>query len=145
MSSVTFATLHTRIKTQVETVSGFKISLRPLRPDFDPATLGDKRFAIELDTSNSGHYRDKTVGSARIDHGVSIRFLRRLPPKGQHTRYTDALDNEVAIIRALMAQTGTWQEDLRVLYTSSGREILPGGEWLLSTLSFSISHDLALA
>lgn len=145
MSSVTFATLHNRIKTQVETVSGFKISLRPLRPDFDPATLGDKRFAIELDTSNSGHYRDKTVGSARIDHGVSIRFLRRLPPKGQHTRYTDALDNEVAIIRALMAQTGTWQEDLRVLYTSSGREILPGGEWLLSTLSFSIAHDLSLA
>lgn len=143
--SVTFSALHGRIKTQVETVSGFKISLRPLRPDFDPATLGDKRFAIELDTSNSGHYRDKAVGSARIDHGVTIRFLRRLPPKGQHTRYTDALDNEVAIIRALMAQTGAWQEDLRVLYTSSGREILPGGEWLLSTLSFSIAHDLALA
>lgn len=145
MASVSFSTLHTRIKTQIETVSGFKLSLRPIRPDFDPNTLGDKRFGIELETSNPGLFRDKATGRARIEHSVSIRFLRRLPPKGQHTRYSEALDNEVEIIRSLMAQTGSWQEDLRVLYSGSSREVLPGGEWLLTSLSFSIAHDLALA
>ena len=145
MASVTFAALHSRIQTQVETVTGYKISLRPLRPDFDPATLQDKRFAIDLDTTNARQYRDKATGHARIEHTASIRFLRRLPPKDQNTRYTAALADEVAIIRALSAQTGTWQEDLRLLYNGTSREVLPGGEWLLFSLNFSIAHDLALA
>ena len=145
MASVTFSTLHSRIKTRVETVSGYKLSLRPLRPDFDPATLQDKRFAIDLETTNARQYRDKAAGHARIEHTAAIRFLRRLPPKDQHTRYSEALDDEVAIIRALMVQTGTWQEDLRLLYNGSSREVLLGGEWLLFSLNFSIAHDLALA
>lgn len=145
MSDISFSTLHTRIKTQVETVTGFKLSLRPMRPDNDPNSLADKRFSIDLDTSNAGLFRDKAAGRARIEHGVTVRFLRRLPPKGQHTRYSEALDNEVLIIRSLMDQSGSWQNDLRVLYSGTDREILTGGEWLLFTLQFSIQHDLALA
>ena len=144
MASVTFSELHTRIAARVETVSGFKEAIRPMSPVVDPNTVGDKRYGIELGTSNSANYRDKSTGSARIEHSVTIRFLRRLPPKGQNTRYLSALDNEVLIIRALMAQSGAWQYDLRVLYSSSSREVLAGGEWLLSTINFNIAHDLSL-
>ena len=145
MASVTLSELHGRLQARVETVSGFKLSTKPLSPISEAATLQDKRFGIEFDTTNSGLYRDRTSGpGVRLEHDVAIRFLRRLPPKNQKTRYLDALDNEVAIIRALMAQTGSWQEDLRVLYGSSTREVLEGGEWLLSTLTFSIAHNLEL-
>lgn len=144
MASVTYSELHSRIAARVETVSGFKEAIRPMSPVVDPNTVGDKRYGIELTTSNSANYRDKAGSSARIEHVVTIRFLRRLPPKGQNTRYLDALDNEVSIIRALMVQSGTWQQDIRVLYSTSGREVLVGGEWLLSTMTFNIAHDLEL-
>ena len=144
MASVTLSALHSRIKTRVETVSGFKQSLRPIRPDFDPATLADKRFAIELETANTGLLRDKESSYARLEQRVTVRFLRRLSPKQQVSKYTDSLDDEVAIIRALTAQTGAWQYDLRVSFETSSREGLQGGEWLLVTMLFSIIHDLAL-
>ncbi len=145
MAAVTFRELHGRIKARVETVSGFKEALRPINPTSDPNTLGDRRYAIELGTANTAIMRDKAASVARIDHGVTVRFLRRLPPKDQNTRYLEALDEEVLIIRALMAQSGAWQYDLRVLFNNSGREVIAGGEWLLSTIQFSIAHDLALA
>lgn len=144
MADVSFSTVLSRLEARVETVTGFKRSLRPLDPAMDPNSIGDKRYAIDLRTSNARIFRDKAGQTARVEHETHVRFLRRLPPKDQNTRLGDSMDDELDIIQALSAQTGSWQQDLSIIWAGSIREVLDPGEWLLTTITFSVSHDISL-
>lgn len=145
MADLSFSTIQTRLETVVETVSGLTRSLRPLDPTMDPGALQDKRYAVELATTNTGQYRDKDNTRIRVRHDAVVRFLRRLPPKQQNTRYAAALNDELLIIQAFSDQVSAWQQDLRVTYEASDREVLPDGEWLLISISFELHHDLDLS
>ena len=145
MADLSFATIQSRLETVVETVSGLTRSLRPLDPTMDPGALQDKRYAVELATTNTHQYRDKDNTRIRVRHDAVVRFLRRLPPKDQNTRYTAALGDELLIIQAFSDQVSAWQRDLRVTYETSDREVLPDGEWLLISIAFEIHHDLDLS
>jgi hypothetical protein len=54
------------------------------------------------------------------------------------------MDDELDIIQALSSQTGSWQQDLAIIWAGSIREVLDPGEWLLTTITFSVSHDISL-
>lgn len=145
MADISLSTLQSRLEARVETVSGFSRSLRPLDPAMDPGALQDKRYAVELESRNEGAYRDKAGSRLRMAHDATVFFLRRLPPKAQNTRYAAALDDELDIIKAFLDQSGAWQQDLRVSYTGTSRDVLDTGEWLIIGVSFEIHHDLDLS
>lgn len=145
MASVSFSTLHTSIATQVKTVSGYVEALWPLDPARSADSIADKAFAIELQPTVERLDRAQSGKVSLIDTSVRIRYLARVNPATQVSSHTDALDDAVSIIQALMSQTGAWQEGLRVRYTGGPETTsLGGGDFLLYELRFNIRHHLTM-
>jgi len=144
MASVSWSTLHSRVATQVETVSGFAESLWPLDPSSSPETLADKAFAVELEPSIERLTRQQDGKLALVDTVVVVRFLRQVSPHDQVTTLRSGYDDAEGILQALMAQqAAAWNAGLRVVFVGGPTvERIAGGDYLRYTLRFHIRHSL---
>jgi hypothetical protein len=74
-----------------------------------------------------------------------VTYAHRVKPKDQQDSYDSALDAEAAIIKAVMADSGTLTELQLSLSGVPRRQVDPAGEWIVGEIEFSSLHVLALA
>lgn len=102
-----------------------------------PSHLVDDTFSVDLQTANTGKYREDTA--IRMGHELAVVLVRKLAPGDQASSYVEALQREEEIIRALMERVAT--VEIRVVYRSTSRALSPSREYLVSRLVCGVEHD----
>lgn len=155
MSAVTLTELRQRVAARVAALSGWWEAPVPFDqfgpsavPDAVPATKAHLSFAVGLgETVDAEEMRQRASVGTNVRTDVAIRFLARHTPgpTNSHASQDTALTAEHTLIKQMMAQGASWPVDLRILYRSSRRTIAESGEWFEHTVTFTITHLLALA
>ena len=143
MAAVSAQTVRTRFRDRVATVSGLTESQVILSPAADPSSVLDGRFSVTIGESVPVGYRQKPGEGSLVNTLATVQMVHRIKPKDQWTSADTALSRTQSIVQALMVKTGTWQEDLQVLWTGNRLEQLTG-ETLLTTITFRVQHLYAL-
>ena len=155
MSAVTLAELRQRMAARVAAISGWWEAPVPYDlfgpsavPDSVPATKAHLAFAIGIgETVDAEEMRQRASVGTHVRTEVAVRFLARHTPGPTNSQASldAALTAEHGMIKQVMAQGASWPVDLRILYRSSRRTIADTGEWFEHTVSFTVTHLLALA
>lgn len=147
MSGRSFAQVRADVATRIELLSGWweapvvaDLFGPSLVPDAIPAPKGHLAFAVRLQTTTTTGDRQRPGVGMWVRSVIEIRFLARLPPKGQVGGYDAGLAAEVALIAHLIA--AGWPPTWQIAYDSSDRTAATTGEWVLHTVRFFAYHRL---
>ena len=128
------------VKGTLEDNTDLKLSPQIVDARVQPQTNMDKRFSLDLQSRNSNKYRDAT--HVRVEHTLTVGFLKRMNPNRQHESYKDALTLEEQVCRALLVQAEN--PTLTIYYASTRRQLLPSREYLLVEVSFRVTGDFSI-
>lgn len=145
MTATTHKALWTALETVIEAGSSLTHSDTVLDPRDQPQTHLDRLFSIDLQSTNSGKYRDQTAPGVRVALAVILRCAWRLNPKNHGTTWQRALDDEEDAIIAVCTASTAPLNTTRRRYVGSTRTTPRPREWLFSDVKFDIEFDLALA
>jgi hypothetical protein len=102
------------------------------------AHLVNDTFSIDMQTANTGEYRDVTP--ARIEHTVGINIVwKMMPVNDQFEALAKELAAEEPLLRSVLVQATT--AEVRVTYVSTARNLSPAREYLLVRHTFRVVHD----
>jgi len=133
------STLYANIITKVA-ATGLTAAQTILEPSSMPDTGMDRFFTVTMQSRNTNKYRDKAV--VRIQHDVTISFLKRLKMSDQDGSYKIALSTEESIISAMLDVSDFASE--RVLYSSTSRTLNSTKEYILINILFNIEQDFSI-
>ena len=137
----TLASMLETLRKSIEVDSlGLRISPQIIDRNTVPETDLNRRFSFELQSTNTGQYRDRIA--IRIDHTLTVSVLVRVNPHRQHTSKLESLDIEETIIEALMDQSDT--SALAITYSATRRQLLASREYLLVAIAFAVRGDLPI-
>jgi hypothetical protein len=155
VSAVTPAELRQRVAARVAALTGWWEAPVPFEqfgpsavPDAVPATRAHLAFSVGvLETVDAEEMRQRASVGTNVRTDVAVRFLARHTPGPANSQASQdaAFTAEHSLIKQMMAQGAAWPVDLRILYRSSKRTIAESGEWFEHTITFTITHLLALA
>lgn len=102
-----------------------------------PSHLVDDTFSLDLQSENTGKYREDSA--IRAGHSLTVTCLRKLRPQDQFASQLDGLRREEEIMRALSERVAT--AEIRVVFRNTTRALSPTREYSITRLTFSIEHD----
>lgn len=144
--AIAVKTIRQRVSTAVDAVTGFSESKQPHGVfGRDPASVLHKRYAVGCPRTTTVKDRQSLTDGAIVRTSVMVTYAHRVKPKDQQDSYDSALDAEAAIIKAVMADSGTLTELQLSLSGVPRRQVDPAGEWIVGEIEFSSLHVLALA
>lgn len=123
-------------------IGGSPLALSPaaVLPQNTPNTRTENTFSITLQTANTDKFRDRSGGTMRIGHDLTVSLLCRIKPNDQQDAYLDAIDLEERVIIAVMRQSALPRE--RTLYAQTRRTLTPAGEYVLIEIDFDIEQSI---
>lgn len=145
MTATTQRALWATVETVVEASTQLTHSDTVLDPRDRPQTHLDRLFSIDLQSTNSGQYRDQSSPGARLLVDLILRCAWRLNPKNHAATWQRALDDEEAAIAALCTSTTSPLNVCSVSYVRSARTVSTSREWLFADVGFRVGMDLAYA
>lgn len=122
--------------------TGLKLSPAPFSVQATPKGLIDASFCLDLQTSNTGKYREADE-LIRISHSLTVRVAKLVKPMDQFTSQLDGLDMEAKIIAVLMHRSNI--PDAVVYYESTSRTLTTAREHILTDIRFRIEMDWSWA
>lgn len=125
---------------EVAAQSDLRPSVVALDARTQPSTEMGRTFCVVVDADNSREQRDRTqIGMRRI---LSVRFV--LPYRlDQVETQLEAEEVAESVIAALMLQPR--MPSLRARWVRTRSTQLPGGEYLLTSVDFTVDHELAIS
>jgi len=147
MASKTIAQLRADVTARLATLTGFRASL--VSPDNfgrdADSLLGSPCFVVHpVTTTDLRQYRQRPAEGTLVETTLQVRYAFRLKPTDMAASYDLALGVEQQIVQKLMVYDATWPASYKVQYTSSTRETVPSGEWVIGTVEFRVVHTLPL-
>lgn len=115
-----------------------------LDPKESPQTRLDRIFSLEMQSLNSGKYRDDRGGRLRMGNEAVVRIAHRLNPKSQVATQRQAYSDEQDVIVRLMTTTRRPLCFTRIEYVRTRRALNPQREWLFTDVTFSVEFDFEL-
>lgn len=115
-----------------------------LVPDAVPSGRGHLSFAVGVPSSESAGDRQKAADGLWLRSLVAVRFLARIPPKGQVAGVDAGLVAELALVAQIMAQSASWPVNFQILYDSSTRSTPAPGEWAMHEVRFKAYHRVTI-
>jgi hypothetical protein len=135
-----------RFAARVAAMSGYAEAEAPFDASQSPATIADRIFAILVASTESNGTRDRSLGVMEVTTRVVVQVQAPIHMTGPDrlTSATAEYKAEPVLIRHLMMQGDQWSYGLRVHYVGTAREFLPGDEWLQTSHTFTIGHQVQL-
>ncbi len=109
-----------------------------------PQTRLHKLFSVELQTANTGKYRDAPSRHVRVESELTLRVAHRLNPKDQTATQRTALRDEQNAVNAVLTDGRKPFDQVRRRYLRTRRALNPAREWLFSDIAFGLAYDLDL-
>jgi hypothetical protein len=119
--------------------AGFKLSPSIFTVGATPKTILDLAFCIDIQTEDTGKYRNGGDEMARVSHTLTIRFAKKLLPLDQFKSQLEAMDSEEVIMAKLMERANF--PDCRILYKNTKRVVTSSREYLVVEMIFDCEHD----
>ncbi len=131
---------------RVALLSGYAEAETPFDASQSPATIADRIFAILVPETTENGTRDRSLGSMEVTTRVVVQVQAPIHMTGPDrlTSATTEYRQEPTLVRHMMAQGDTWSMGLRVRFVGTTREFLPGDEWLQTSHTFLVGHQVQL-
>lgn len=111
----------------------------------EPATSGHLAWAIDApDTDNTKELRDKPSVGSSAETKLLVRFLYQLAATDTGPGLRAAVAAEAEVLKRMVAQDADWPIDLHFRWESRNRALDATGTWRICTLTFTVSHLIAL-
>jgi hypothetical protein len=141
--NVTSLSLRT-VLTQVRDLlvgDGLKMSPALFSAQATPKSLLDSSFALDLQSVDTGLYREGWEQTVRMAHVLKVSIAKQVKPLDQFTSLVDAVDIEERVIK-LVQNAGMFD---RIHWTDTKRSPTPSREYLILDISFHLEHDWSFA
>lgn len=140
--SLKLSEIQTAIKTQMDTITGFKQSRFPVeffnRTSKPVSHLGYS-LSVRDSTGTGGRQRTGAAGVEMLT-GADIVFAYRLRPTDIMTDYSAALDKEELVIKQVLSSYSAIKPKMIIEYRSSSRTFPESLEFSIHNLKFSVLH-----
>lgn len=134
------------IAEKIAALSGFKESKHT--PDFfgrTENTVAHLAFTVSMASSSAMDERQRRTVGQYISTPVQVVFSYRLRPLDIYpTDYDLAMDQEEAIIAALLGAYSSPKNQFTIRYESSTRDVTDSQEYMLIYIDFTILHTINL-
>lgn len=140
-ATTTLSTLLQAVADTIIDATTMKLCPSIITPQSIPTTGTDTMFSLDIQTVNTGKYRDRD--QVRVGHVLLVRFVKRLNMTDAFRSQKEALDLEEKLTQALLDQSAN--PSIRTLYQSTRRLLSPTREHLLIELSFGIEQDFPVS
>lgn len=145
MAQATLKSVYQTAKTILE-ASGFVFSNTPFTIDETnlPISGEGRFFSIDMQTVNTGLYRDASRGSGpstlqRVEHTLTVKMAFRIKPFDPLTTVETMLDQERAILDDMTLPSN--YDQCRVLYEGSERRLSRTKEFFYTDVTFTIQQS----
>lgn len=125
-------------------VDGLDRAKKMLDPATDPATRLHKAFSVDLQTDNTGKFRDARQRAMRLVAETTVRVAWRVNPKDEAATQAQALADEDRMVAAVQTDTRVPLCYCRILYRRSRRRLSASREWLFADVVFGVEFDRSL-
>ena len=142
--SLSFSEIRSAITTKITELSSFKLlRVPPAYFGRTQNTISHLGFTIGIDQStNSGERFRGDNNNYYLNSIVTVKFLYKLRPLDVYpTDYDLCLEKEELVIKKCLS-VYTTQNELRLLYNSSNREVVNSLEYMIVTITFNILHTI---
>lgn len=127
----------------VLTSTGLKLSPSVFSAAAMPKNIVDLAFVLDLQTTNTLQYRGGADSVMRLEHTLTVSFVKVLKPLDQYTSQLDCLDIQERIMRAM--QAGNAFDFLRVQYLQTTTTLSAAREHLVVDMTFRVDQDFTWA
>lgn len=121
--------------------AALKLSPSIFSVQMTPKGLQDASFVLDIQSKDTGKYRNGAEELLRIEHLLKVTVAKVLIPMDQFKSQCDGLDLEEVIIRSLCDEAATAPFNERVAWVSTTRTPTPTREHIVSDIVFRIEHD----
>lgn len=115
-----------------------------LDPRTAPQTILHRLFSVEMQTQNTGKYRDKSGRRIRMENRLTVRTAHRMNPQDQMETQRQAFVDESNVVIQLMTTTDKPICYTRVRYIQTQRQVDPTREWYFTSIILGIEFDFLL-
>lgn len=148
VSDITHRQVFDGLRVAVESAASvdgwFRMVDRAIDPNTAPATRLSRGFSIEMQSRDSGKYRDNRIGRIRVNADVLVRLAWRVNPKDEPRTYAAALDDEDLIVRTVLGATFAPIVYSRRVWQSTRRSMASSREWYFADVLFGVEFDRSL-
>ena len=146
MAFVDYSAIRSRFATKIKTLSGFTESRNPF-DDFNrfPNTIAQKRFAVGIGPIQAlEEQRESSLTGLMCQTQVQVKYPYRLRPKDQVTDYDLSMDVAQDVIKACTNRSPPLHTNLQIFFQQMEHEITESGEYIITTLQFTVLHQISL-
>lgn len=144
MAIVNLSDIRSRFSTKIQTLTGFTESRNPF-DDFNrnPNTIAQKRFSVGIAEVEAieDQRQTPTVGIL-CNTTVLVKFPYRLRPKDQIDDYDNSMTTAQNIISAITTRAAPLHTNLQIFFTSMEHDVTDSGEYIITTLTFNVLHQI---
>lgn len=119
--------------------AGFKLSPAPFAVSRMPRTLEDLAFCIDVQSENTGEYRDDDY-LVRARHTLTFRVAKKVKPLDQFDSLLGAADIEAALNDKMLPRSAL--PDSVVTWKGTTRTLTASGEHLIVELRYHCDVDI---
>lgn len=146
MGFVDFSDIRSRFAQKMKSLSGFTESRNPF-DDFNrfPNAIAQKRFAVGIGPIEAlEEQRESSLTGLICQTQVQIKYPYRLRPKDQLTDYDLSMDTAQEVIRGCTNRSPPLHTNLQIFFRQMEHEITDSGEYIITTLQFTVLHQISL-
>lgn len=127
----------------VLTGTGLKLSPSMFSAAAMPKNIVDLAFVVDLQTVNTQQYRGGADGVLRLEHVLTVSFIKVLKPLDQYASQLECLDIQERIMKAM--QSNSAFDYLRVNYLQTNTALSTAREHLVVSMGFRVDQDFAFS
>jgi len=125
-------------------VDGLNQSKKILDPKFAPQTKLHKLYSLDVQSRNTGKYRDHRDRQMRLAADVTLRVAWRLNPKDEALTQRTALRDEDNAIQSILTDSREPLPSVRLKYLRTQRQVNATREWLFAAITIEAEFDRSL-
>lgn len=141
--ALSYSNLRAAIATKIDALDGFNEVKVPV--DFigrTQKTIAHLGFSIGINSSSDSGERQRRA-IYYLDSLVTVKFMFRLRPLDVYpTDYDNCLDKEIDVVKAVLSNYSSIQNEMTIRFNSSSREISSALEFMIVTLTFNVKHTI---
>jgi len=146
VADTSFADLFDAITEEVKGVpDGLSLSMTILSPKTAPQTRLHRLFSLEMQTDNTGKFRDAAGARIRLQNVTTVRIAHRMNPKDQTATQRQAFVDESNVIIQMMTTERKPLCYTRIEYLKTVQAVDPTREWLFTDIMFSVEFNFEIA
>jgi hypothetical protein len=141
-SDLTLRNFIMQVKSCIES-SGLKLSPSIFSIQTTPLTILADSFCLDIQTADTGKYRNGYQETARVNNRLTVRVAKKLKPLDQFESQLAYLEAEEKVMAKMMERSNF--PDILVTYRETRRQLTSSREYMIIEILFDCELDWSWA